>query len=64
MMQWLKAKSSKYKHLYRDKEAACGSPAKPYWAGNFHRQMEGIKCPRCLKLEAKAHADSGEEVET
>jgi len=55
-MEWLKAKNSKYKHLYDGGKAKCGSSARPYSGINWHRQMEGTKYPRCLEIEAKVRS--------
>ncbi len=51
--EWLRARSSKYRHFYigAGDAAICGSSAKPYSASDFQRQIEiAPRCSRCGRL--------------
>jgi hypothetical protein len=47
---WRKARYSKYKHLYDNGVARCGSPAKPHPEWHWSHTEFARHCPRCLEL--------------
>ena len=58
---WRKARASKYKHLYRENKAICGSVARPYPWGSAENIMSAQKCPKCLNWREEGNAHSFEE---